>query len=41
MKCNYILSFIPGILETILKIATAGAACGDRRREDVYRYVPM
>ena len=29
----------PGILETLLEIATVGAACGDRRREDVFRTV--
>ena len=30
-----------GILDTILRIATEGAACGDRRREDVYRFIPQ
>lgn len=29
----------PGILETLLEIATVGAACGDRRREDMFRTV--
>ena len=29
----------PGILETILEIATIGSACGDRRREDIFRTV--
>ena len=27
----------PGVLADILKIATIGAACGDKRREDIYR----
>ena len=29
----------PGLLEDILKIATIGAACGDRRRDDIFRTV--
>ena len=29
----------PDILQDILKIATIGAACGDRRREDIFRTV--
>ena len=29
----------PGLLEDILKIATIGAACGDRRRDDLFRTV--
>ena len=27
------------LLEDILKIATIGAACGDKRREDIFRTV--
>ena len=30
---------ISGIMDTILRIATEGAACGDRRREDIFRSV--
>ena len=33
--------FSAGILETILRIATEGAACGDRRREDIYRFIEL
>ena len=29
----------PGILETMLEIATIGSACGDKRREDIFRTV--
>ena len=29
----------PGILQDILKIAAIGAACGDRRRDDIFRTV--
>ena len=29
----------PGLLSDILKIATIGAACGDKRREDIFRTV--
>ena len=29
----------PGMLDDILKIATIGAACGDRRRDDIFRTV--
>ena len=29
----------PEILKTVLEIATIGSACGDRRREDIYRTV--
>ena len=29
----------PGLLSDILKIATIGAACGEKRREDIYRTV--
>jgi hypothetical protein len=36
--CKYVdHTTFTGILDVILKIATEGAACGDRRRSDIYR----